>query len=81
VVEIKADGDVDDENKAKLKYGRLHFEDLNNELEEQSINQIYHFHFLSPNSYDAFFNSLKSSGLFEDKFRSDLEGKLEEDIE
>jgi type III restriction enzyme len=79
VIEIKVDGDVDDENKAKLKYGRQHFEDLNKELAEQSINQVYHFHFLSPNSYDAFFSSMKSGGLFEDKFRSDLEDKLEEE--
>ena len=80
VVETKSDGDVNDENKAKLKYGRQHFEDLNKELVEQSINHIYHFHFLSPNSYDAFFSSLKSGGLFEDKFRSDLEDKLEEEV-
>lgn len=79
VIEIKADGDVNDENKAKLKYGRQHFSDLNYELAEQSINQVYHFHFLSPNSYDAFFNSLKSGVLFEDKFRSDLEDRLEEE--
>lgn len=79
VVEIKVDGDVDDENKAKLKYGRQHFNDLNRELVGQSINQIYHFHFLSPNSYDAFFTSLKNGSLYEDRFRSDLEDKLEEE--
>jgi type III restriction enzyme len=79
VVETKVDGDVDDENKAKLKYARQHFKDLNTELAKLSIKQVYHFHFLSPNSYDAFFNSLKNGVLFEDKFRSDLEDKLEEE--
>lgn len=79
VVEIKSDGDVSDENKAKLKYARQHFEDLNKELAEQSISQIYHFHFLSPNSYDVFFDALSNGYLLKDKFRSDLEDKLEED--
>lgn len=79
VVEIKSDGDVSDENKAKLKYARQHFEDLNKELAEQSISQIYHFHFLSPISYDVFFDALSKGSLLKDKFRSDLEDKLEED--
>lgn len=79
VVEIKSDGDVADENKAKLKYARLHFEDLNKELSEQSISQVYHFHFLSPNSYDVFFNALANGNMLKDKFRSDLEDKLEEE--
>jgi len=79
VVEIKSDGDVSDENKAKFKYARQHFEDLNKELLEQSINQVYHFHFLSPNSYDVFFDALANGNLLKDKFRSDLEDKLEDD--
>ena len=79
VVEIKSDGDVADENKAKLKYARQHFDDLNKELSEQSISQVYHFHFLSPNSYDVFFDALANGNLLKDKFRSDLEDKLEDD--
>ena len=79
VVEIKSDGDVSDENKAKLKYARQHFEDLNKELAEQSISQVYHFHFLSPKSYDVFFDALANGYLLKDKFRSDLEDKLEDD--
>ena len=81
VVEIKSDGDVSDENKAKLKYARQHFDDLNKELSEQSISQVYHFHFLSPTSYDVFFDALANGNLLKDKFRSDLEDKLEEDVE
>jgi len=79
IVEIKSDGDVSDENKAKWKYAKLHFEDLNNEMKSRSINHVYHFHFLSPNSYDTFFEYLNNGNLIADRFRSDLEDKLEEE--
>lgn len=81
VVEIKADGDVSLENKAKLKYGRLHFNNLNEEMKSRKIKESYHFHFLSPNSYVVFFDFLRNSNLFEGKFRSDLEDKLEAEQE
>jgi type III restriction enzyme len=54
VVEIKADGDDSDENKAKLKWAREHFDILNQELKKNKINQKYYFHFLSPSSYFEF---------------------------
>ncbi|MBT7144410.1 MAG: DEAD/DEAH box helicase family protein [Bacteroidetes bacterium] len=76
IVEIKSDGDVTDENKAKLKYGVQHFKDLNKELEKLKIDEKYHFHFLSPNSYDVFFDHLRNGILKEFDFRSDLEDKL-----
>lgn len=76
VVEIKADNDVSDENKAKFKYANEHFKTLNEELEKAGINEKYHFHFLSPNSYDEFFEYLRNGNLKDDKFRSDLELKL-----
>jgi len=76
IVEIKSDGDVNDENKAKLKYGVQHFKDLNKELEKLKIDEKYHFHFLSPNSYDVFFDHLRNGILKEFDFRSDLEDKL-----
>lgn len=79
IVEIKSDGDVSDENKAKWKYAKLHFDDLNNEMKSRSINHVYHFHFLSPNSYDTFFEYLNNGNLIADRFRSDLEDKLEEE--
>lgn len=75
-VEIKADDDVSDENKAKLKYAVEHFKTLNNELEKNGINEKYHFHFLSPNSYDVFFDHLRNDKLKKFDFRSDLEDKL-----
>ena len=79
IVEIKSDGDVSDENKAKWKYAKQHFEDLNNEMKTRSINHVYHFHFLSPNSFDTFFEYLNNGNLIADRFRSDLEDKLEEE--
>lgn len=77
VVEIKADGDDSDENKAKLRWARQHFVNLNKELEYVRINQRYIFHFLSPNSYSEFFEYLKDGRLIKGVFRSDLEDKLE----
>jgi len=77
VVEIKADNDDSDENKAKLRWTRQHFNDLNKELEEAEINQRYIFHFLSPNSYSEFFEYLRDGRLIIGAFRSDLEDRLE----
>lgn len=76
VVEIKADNDDSDENKAKLRWTRQHFNDLNEELEKAGINQRYIFHFLSPNSYSEFFKYLRDGRLLKGVFRSDIEDKL-----
>lgn len=73
VVEIKADNDASDENKAKNKYAKLHFENLNAELITKKIKEMYHFHFLSPSSYVVFFDHLRNGKLLEDKFTSELE--------
>ena len=72
VVEIKMDNDVSDENKAKLRYAREHFARVN-ELQED---QRYYFKFLSPESYDLFFKTLREK-TYKD-FTSELEAKLEE---
>ena len=79
VVEIKADKDDCDENKAKYKYAKEHFERLNKKLEEKKIRQKYIFHFLSPNGYATFFDYLKKETLLEgqEKFRCELELLLE----
>jgi type III restriction enzyme len=76
IVEIKSDRDVTDENKAKLRYGVQHFKELNKELKKLKIDEKYHFHFLSPNSYDVFFDHLRRGILKDFDFRSDLEDKL-----
>jgi type III restriction enzyme len=79
VIEIKSNRDDIDENKAKYKYAKEHFERLNQELEEQNIKQRYIFHFLSPNGYATFFEYLKNETLLkgQDKFRCELENLLE----
>ncbi len=77
VVENKTDKDDSDENKAKYKYAKDHFEKLNKSLIEKWIKQRYIFHFLSPNAYETFFDYLKNGKLLQWKFRSDLENLLE----
>ena len=76
VVEVKTDNDDSDENKAKYRWAKKHFEDLNLELEKKGIKQKYIFHFLSPCSYSEFFEYLRDERLLEGKFKSDLEDKL-----
>ena len=71
VVEIKIDKDVSDENRAKLRYAKEHFERVN-ELQQE---QRYYFKFLSPVSFDHFFKALRN-GAYKD-FKSELEAKLE----
>jgi len=72
-IEIKADNDVSPENKAKLKYSKIHFETLNEELQAKKIKEVYHSHFLSPSSYVVFFDHLRNGQLLSDKFTSELE--------
>lgn len=77
VVEIKADGDDSDENKAKYKYAKEHFRDLNSILKDAGINQTYIFHFLSPANYTEFFDHLKNGKLIKNEFTSQLDNLLE----
>jgi type III restriction enzyme len=77
VIEIKADGDLNFENKAKLKYARQHFDTLNSELEKRSITEKYYFHFISPISFDVFFAYLRDDRLLKGNFRSELEVQLD----
>jgi len=72
VIEIKSDDDLCDENKAKLKHAQEHFERLNNLRQKQK----YYFKFLSPESYDSFFQYLRK-GKYQE-FVSEIEAKLEE---
>jgi len=77
VVEIKADGDGSDENKAKYKWAKTHFKILNEELKNAKIKQQYFFHFLSPSSYVEFVEYLVDGRLFKGEFRSSIEDLLE----
>lgn len=71
VVETKDDGDTSPENKAKLKYAREHFDRVNNLQSEHR----YYFKFLSPESYDLFFQKLREGEYrgFKSKLEADLE--------
>ena len=77
VVEIKSDGDDSEENKAKYRWAKKHFEDLNEELKKTKIKQKYFFHFLSPESYSEFTEYLADGRLLKGEFRSILEDLLE----
>ena len=77
VVETKADGDDSPKNKAKYKWAKKHFEDLNEELTKANINQKYFFHFLSPENYPEFAKYLIEDKLLKGEFKSTLEELLE----
>ena len=72
VIEIKQDGDLSAENKAKLRYTKEHFKRLNTLQSEQR----YYFKFLSPESYDLLFQRLRE-GKYQD-FTARLEAGLDE---
>lgn len=80
VIEIKDDGDDCEENKAKYKYAVQHFAELNKRLEGENIPERYIFHFLSPNSYNIFFDHLRDGTVLlgQDNFRCALENMLED---
>lgn len=63
VVEIKEDGDNDPKNRAKYRDGKNHFDNLNKKLEEQGKEWQYHFYFLSPDNYTAFFQTIREGKL------------------
>ncbi len=79
-MEIKEDGDASEENRAKNRYARRHFEELNRRLEADGIRERYLFHFLSPNGYATFFDYLRTGKLLEgtDTFKCELELLLED---
>src|SRR3989338_4107565 len=79
VIEVKADDDDSDENKAKYRWAKQHFETLNEELKKNKIKQRYFFHFLSPNSYAEFIEYFCDNRIFDKKFRSKLEDLLDSD--
>jgi len=78
VIEIKADNDNSKENKQKYKYANQHFDLLNEELARSGIKQKYQFHFVSPSSYNPFFEYLRDGRLIAGQFKSALELLLEQ---
>ena len=78
-VETKSENDFSEENKAKLKAGRRHFDLLNAELVAHGIEQHYYFNFLCPSDYSTYFEYLKDGRLFSSSFRGILEDGLEKE--
>ena len=70
VIEIKSDEDFTDINKAKLKYAKTHFEELN----KMQLKQNYYFKFLSPKDYSTFFDSILNDRYSE--YVTNLEAEL-----
>ena len=60
-----------DENRAKLKYAREHFDRVNSLQSEYN----YYFKFLSPSSYDLFFHDLRKGK--HETFKSKIEAELD----
>lgn len=60
VVEVKADGDDSNRNRAKCRDGLKHFETLNDRLREAGEKWRYHFFFLSPEDFTSFFEQVRS---------------------
>ncbi|MEG2210733.1 MAG: DEAD/DEAH box helicase family protein [Eubacterium sp.] len=77
VVETKADNDDSEENKAKYRAAKRHFELLNSELKAKGILEQYIFCFLSPQDYQTFEQFVLDGRIFDNKFRSHLEDLLE----
>lgn len=70
VVEIKSDDDVSDINKAKMKFAKSHFEELN----KKGLKQKYYFKFLSPKDYSSFFDSIVNKTYHD--YVTDLDAEL-----
>ncbi len=60
VVEMKADGDTKQKNRAKYRDGKEHFNNLNRKLIESKIDWKYNFYFLSPEDITEFFQAIKN---------------------
>lgn len=59
VVEMKADADIAQMNRAKYRDGKEHFAALNEKLKENGIDWTYHFYFLSPQDVSDFFQAVR----------------------
>ena len=70
VVEIKSDEDITEENRAKLKYAKMHLGELNKKQKKLR----FYFKFLSPQDFPQFFEALKNCNYA--KYVSNLEAEL-----
>ncbi len=77
VIEIKDDAEIDEtspENVKKFEYSRNHFDRLNEWLGRKGIEMIYQFNFLTPKSFNTFFQLLRDGQI--EGFRSDMDVAL-----
>ena len=80
VLEIKDDDEVrepSDENRKKNEYALAHFERVNRHLEEEGGPLRYKFNFITPMSYNTFFQLLRKGQV--GTFRSELDVRLAAD--
>ena len=61
VVQIKAEGDDSNKNRAKCRDGLKHFETLNERLQKLDEPWCYYFYFLSPQDYTRFFDHVRNT--------------------
>jgi len=79
VVEIKGDEELQEpspENRKKNEYALAHFGRVNAHLKKAESLVRYKFNFLTPCSFNPFFQSLRENAI--EKFRSELDLKLVE---
>lgn len=81
VVEIKDDSEIqepDEENPAKFKYARDHFERVNKHLEKDGKKLRYQFNFLTPRDFTVFFQKMRQGEI--QGFKSNLDIRLMENL-
>jgi type III restriction enzyme len=76
VVELKADGDDSNRNRAKWRDGVKHFQTLNERLKSKGEKWRYHFYFLSPENYTTFFERVRKGDYagWRSKLMQELDG-------
>jgi type III restriction enzyme len=74
VIEVKAEGDDSNRNRAKCRDGLKHFETLNERLKDAGEKWRYHFYILSPENYTSFFEQVRNGSF--DGWRSGLMQEL-----
>lgn len=81
VVEIKDDSEIADpslENQKKFEYAQAHYDRLNRWLADTGVSTRYQHNWLSPKSYNRFFQSLREGAA--EGFRSELDVALTQQI-
>ena len=77
IIEIKDDSEINDpspENQKKYEYAKAHFERLNQWLLKADIAVKHQFNFLTPKSFNLFFQLIRNDELKD--FRSELDVTL-----